>query len=144
MERILKLLENDCRLTNKEIATMLSLTENEVARAREEYEKNGVERKFPYCDYELVPKSAWNYGFDDASFEVEERPVSSVPFASDKPAVVLHTRMAPVEWAWADGYDTVPEVKPVSNKAIGPAEEKELIPYGCAKLRMTEMPLIRK
>ena len=109
-----------------------------------EYEKNGVERKFPYCDYELMPKSAWNYGFTDASFEVEEHPVSSIPFASDKPPVILRTRMVPVEWEWADGYATVPAVKPVSNKSIGPVEERVLIPYGCAKLRMTEMPKVRR
>lgn len=49
MERILKLLENDCRLTNKEIATMLSIPENEVARAREDYEKKGVILGYRAC-----------------------------------------------------------------------------------------------
>ena len=26
-----------------------------------EYVRDGVERKFPYCDYELIPQSDWNY-----------------------------------------------------------------------------------
>lgn len=124
-------------------ALLFSLPIETEYRMRE-YEKNGVERKFPYCDYELIPKSAWNYGFAQNDFMVEERPLSDIPFACNQPAVVLHTRMAPVAWNWADGYDTVPDRKPVSAKAIGPEEEKELIPYGCAKLRMTEMPKVRR
>ena len=108
-----------------------------------EYTRNGVERKFPYCDYELLPKSAWNYGFASASLTVEERPVDGTPFSSARPAVVLHARMAPVDWPWADGFDAIPATVPASNAATGLAEERELIPYGCAKLRMTEMPRVK-
>jgi DNA-binding Lrp family transcriptional regulator len=49
MERILKLLEADCRLTNKEIATMLSLDELAVASARNEYESKGIILGYKAC-----------------------------------------------------------------------------------------------
>ena len=108
-----------------------------------EYVRDGVERKYPYCDYELKPKSEWNYGFAQTKLVIEERSIGEIPFDSKHPPITLHTSMAPVRWEWADGFNTVPEVKPVSSKAIGNEEEKQLMPYGCAKLRMTEMPRIR-
>jgi len=108
-----------------------------------EYEKNGVERKFPYCDYELLPESPWNYGFAGDSFAVRENEVTDIPFSFDHPPVTISAKMAPVQWDYADGYDSVANVTPVSSRAIGEAETVELIPYGCAKLRMTEMPKIK-
>lgn len=108
-----------------------------------EYTHNGVERKFPYCDYELIPKSAWNYGFVDAKLEVEECPVDDVPFSSKHPAVAIQTLLAPVGWPWEDGFDAVPAVKPASKVPCGESREMVLIPYGCAKLRMTEMPKLK-
>ena len=109
-----------------------------------EYERNGVERVFPYCDYELIPRSAWNYGFDGAELTVEERGVGEVPFSTAKPPVVIKARMATVEWPWEPFYDSVAAVKPASNLATGEGEAKELIPYGCARLRMTEMPRVKR
>ena len=38
---------------------------------RLEYVRDGVERKFPYCDYEMLPDSPWNYGFCSRRFEPE-------------------------------------------------------------------------
>lgn len=108
-----------------------------------EYTRDGVERKFPYCDYELHPKSEWRYGFANAALAAEELPISPVPFSSIHPPIVLKASMARVNWEWADGYDSVPAVRPVSDKATEPAQEMKLIPYGCAKLRMTEMPIVR-
>ena len=109
-----------------------------------EYERNGVERKFPYCDYELIPHSDWNYGFAGDEFEIVEKPVGEIPFSSIAPPVMIRAQMAKVKWNWAEGYENVPEFKPVSNVAITENEEMLLHPYGCAKLRMTEMPLTRK
>ena len=109
-----------------------------------EYTRHGVERKFPYCDYELIPTSAWNYGFADASLIVEEHPVDAVPFSSNRPAVTVRAHLAPVEWPWEDGFDTVPAVKPASNVPCGDVRDMTLIPYGCAKLRMTEMLQLKK
>lgn len=106
-----------------------------------EYTKNGVERKYPYCDYEYFPESAWNYGFASKDFEVFEHRVSDIPFATEKPAVTIRTKMAEVEWPLEEGYTLVCGRKPLSHRAIGEAQELELIPYGCAKLRMTEMPI---
>ena len=46
--------------------------------------------------------------------------------------------MARVDWKMTDGRC---EELPESKKAIGEPTEKELIPYGCTNLRMTEMPI---
>ena len=98
----------------------------------------------PYCDYELIPCSEWRYGFDQGDLVVEERPLSDCPFSSVSPAVVIHANMATVPWDYADGFDTVAAAKPRSNKAQSAPEARELYPYGCAKLRMTEMPIVRR
>ena len=109
-----------------------------------EYEKNGVERKYPYCDYELIPQSAWNYGFAGGEMTLEEHGVGDVPFSSRKPPVTLRAAFAPVAWDYADGYETIADAYPRSSRAMGEAVEMEMIPYGCAKLRITEMPPVRK
>jgi len=108
-----------------------------------EYERNGVERKFPYCDYELYPTSEWRYGFAGGIFELEARDLDVIPFSSKNPPVVLKTDMCSVDWDYAEGYDTVPAAKPVSSAATSEPRPMALVPYGCAKLRMTEMPLVK-
>ena len=108
-----------------------------------EYVRNGVERKFPYCDYELIPRSAWNYGFAARAFRVNEHPVSEIPFSCAVPPLTIEAQLARIPWDYADGYDSVAAALPTGRKAIAPIERKVLIPYGCAKLRMTEMPLVR-
>ncbi len=107
-----------------------------------EYEKNGVERKFPYCDYELIPQSDWNYAFASCKFELVRNGISDIPFSSKNPPVVLKTVMKKIPWGLEDCFDTVCAKVPQSRIPISDEEEISLHPYGCAKLRMTEMPLI--
>ena len=107
-----------------------------------EYEKNGVKREAPYCDYHVVRQSDYNYGFVAREVEVLERPISDIPFAEKNPPVVAKVRMAKIEWELADGYETVPSDTPMAY-AIGEVKEMELYPYGCAKLRVTEMPMCK-
>ena len=109
-----------------------------------EYVKNNVERKFPYCDYEYVGISEWNYGYADTEFEVVCREVNEVPFSSEAPAVVLKAAVQKIPWDFADGFETVCDKTPLSTEPIGDVEEMLLYPYGCAKLRMTEIPLINR
>ena len=52
--------------------------------------------------------------------------------------------MAPVDWDFADGYDNVSAEKATSTVARGEAKEMLLVPYGAAKLRVTEMVMTRK
>ncbi|MBE6635597.1 MAG: hypothetical protein E7617_05295 [Ruminococcaceae bacterium] len=107
-----------------------------------EYEKKGVLRKAPYCDYEYIPTSDWQFGYASPFFEVEERSVGEVPFSSEKPPVVLKARVAPIVWGLLPGYETVAAMTPESRTPIGEEKTIELYPYGCAKLRMTEIPLV--
>ncbi|MBQ2461895.1 MAG: glycoside hydrolase family 127 protein, partial [Clostridia bacterium] len=108
---------------------------------RREYVRDGVERKFPYCDWAFEPQSEWRFGFASPDLTVEERPLSATPFSMACPPVVLHAQLAPISWEWADGYDSVPSAVPASKQAVGPSRSMELIPYGHAKLRMTELPM---
>ena len=58
-----------------------------------EYTKKGVERKFPYCDYQFVPKSPWNYGYSNTNFEVKFNGISDVPFSQKNPPVTIKANM---------------------------------------------------
>ncbi|MBQ4151393.1 MAG: glycoside hydrolase family 127 protein [Clostridia bacterium] len=109
-----------------------------------EYVRKDVERKFPYCDYELIGKSEWRYGFANDSLTVCEEKGSDIPFASDAPRITIKANLARVNWDYADGYMNVSAAAPRSRIAVSNDEVKTLIPYGCAKLRMTEMPMVIK
>lgn len=108
-----------------------------------EYVRDGVERKFPYCDYELVPTSDWNYAYCSTAVEAERNGLGDVPFSQSEPPVTLRALMKKIKWGTRYGFKTVCAKVPKSLEALGEAEYMQLIPYGCAKLRMTEMPLIR-
>ena len=107
-----------------------------------EYIRNDVERKFPYCDYELVPQSDWNYAFADASLTVESKTPGEVPFSADEPPITVTAKMKKIDWGFEDGYTTVCAKTPKSLEAVSCKEDIKLVPYGAAKLRMTVMPLI--
>ena len=105
-----------------------------------EYTRADVERRFPYCDYEIYPESEWNYGFtDDENFAVTEHAIGEYPFSGTEPPMEISARLAPVDWPEEYG---VAAREPRSRKAIGEARPVRMIPYGCARLRMTEMPTV--
>ena len=108
-----------------------------------EYEKDGVERKFPYCDYELVPTGAWNYAYSDTTLTVERHEVNEIPFSSEHPAVTVSAKVTPINWGLEDGFESVCAKVPESREPIGEQINVTLQPYGTAKLRMTEIPLIK-
>ena len=107
-----------------------------------EYEKNGVERKFPYCDYHVKGTGDWGYAFADGNITAEEREMDDIPFSSKSPALVLKVDMCPIDWGYEERYATVCAKAPKSREPLDAPTEKTLYPYGCAKLRMTEMPKI--
>ena len=107
-----------------------------------EYERNVVERKFPYCDYELIPKSDWNYAFSALELKLNQKFLSDIPFSSENPPVTLTAKMKQIPWGLAERHENVCAKVPESRTPISDEKEIELYPYGCAKLRMTEMPII--
>ena len=107
-----------------------------------EYTRKGVERKFPYCDYQFIPKTPWNYGYSSSDFEVSYNTVGDVPFSQDKPPVTVKAKMQQIDWGLKFPYRSIARKTPKSRAPITEVQETELCPYGCARLRMTEMPLL--
>lgn len=108
-----------------------------------EFERDGVERKFPYCDYEYIPTTDWNYAYCSSELQVQRNGVSDIPFSCERPAVTIKTLVKKINWGLEDGYETVCAKQPESREPVGEAEDILLCPYGSAKLRMTELPLIK-
>lgn len=105
-----------------------------------EYVRDGVERKYPYCDYEIYPKSKWNYAFAGDTFEVSEQVIVDYPFSSEHPPVTLKAKMVEINWGMEKGYNDLCAKEPAERTPLGDAVEVTLKPYGCTNLRMTEMP----
>ena len=102
-----------------------------------EYERNGVERKFPYCDYEFLPVGEWRYAFASDKFKVIECDYD-LPFDREKPAIKLEGEFAPVEWDYQEGMDLVASVV-AGKKRRGKNEKLLMNPYGATYLRIAEM-----
>ncbi len=108
-------------------------------------DKDGVERKFPYCDYHYKGVSDWNFAYTSRELQVEELdPADEIPFSSKHPTLVLHAKLSHIDWGFADGYETVCAKLPEHRTPLDQPALYPLYPYGCAKLRMTEIPLIKQ
>ena len=115
-------------------------------------------------DWEIDPSSPWNYGLliDQADImrgiKVTENPVSQYPFADkgdmiwssdsgqyavwnqDAPVIIKARGMKIPEWTMKNNSADVPPLSPV--KPEGDIETITLVPYGCARLRITEFPVM--
>lgn len=109
-----------------------------------EYERDGVDRKYPYCDYELIPTSDWSYGFSSNELIPQYHGITSAPFSETKPPVTIKAKMRHIDWGLEEGYEYICAKVPESTEPVSEEEEITLYPYGCAKLRMTEMPFIKQ
>jgi hypothetical protein len=115
-------------------------------------------------DWEIYPKSPWNYGLmidpvnKDRGFQTTENPLTRYPFAdkgdmiwnsdtgkyvpwNENAAVVINARgMKIPDWTMKDNSADIPPASPVTPE--GTPEIIELVPYGAARLRITEFPVI--
>lgn len=120
---------------------VFSIPRNYSVRTKEVPERENI---FPHCYYELVGEGEWEYAYTDDTFVPTFHGISDVPFSSKTPAITLSAKVKRIDWGMERGYAALAAEQPRSRKTFGEEKTIELYPYGSAKLRMTEIPLIKK
>jgi len=94
-----------------------------------------------FHDWEVYPASPWKYGLPpDAAFDVELADVPVQPFDAERAPIRLKTKGRIVrEWRMEGNNAGTPPMFPNTD---GPEAELTLVPYGGAKLRIGEFPLL--
>ena len=124
--------------------------------------EDDFEGKTAQCaDWEIYPTTPWNYALEidssnpEKSFKFEKRPIGDYVFDNELVPVVLKTkgRILP-DWKLTDSSPRIPQknlekgerayLPPENPKTTEPLEELTLIPYGAARLRITEFPVLWK
>ncbi len=108
-----------------------------------EYEKDGVKRKFPYCDYEIRPTTPWNYAFAGMETRLVKEELADIPFCKSNPPLEIEVSAVQIPWQCHPDYRLVCTEKPDSVVPMGGVEKVKFKPYGCTTLRMTEIPLVK-
>ena len=106
-----------------------------------EYQRDGVERKYPYCDYEIFAGSKWNYGFANRKVEVVEGTIGDYVFSNECPPIQILANVVEIDWGFEHGICLK---QPKSRSPIGSVIKKRFIPYGCTDLRITELPMVNE
>ncbi len=100
-----------------------------------------------FADWEVYPKSPWNYALQidrdhpERSMTFDDRTVGATPFSVAGAPVVLRVKGKRLRgWGLEKGAAAPPPQSPVSSQS--PLEELTLVPYGCTDLRVTEFPTL--
>ncbi len=99
-------------------------------------------------DYQLFPTTPWNYALDvsqatiESDVQVQPGTPGAIPFSVDHPPLTAKVRGRRLpEWTLLHNAADAPPQSPAASDQ--PLEELTLVPYGCPKLRVTEMPTLR-
>jgi len=96
-----------------------------------------IERRVFFDDWEVHPATPWNYGLARDEFTLCRREVSRVPFDGANPPLILRGTGARVpSWTLWENSADAPPAGPIDSGT--PREAVDLIPYGSARLRVTE------
>jgi len=112
-----------------------------------EWKKFRHRENLPFDDWEVYPKSPWNYAVQidrdhpERSVTFEDRALGTTPFSSKGAWAIakIKGRRLP-GWVLEKGAAAPPPLSPVTSDL--PLEELTLVPYGCTDLRVTEFPIL--
>ncbi len=104
-----------------------------------EYIRDGVERKFPWCDYHITPTENWGYAYCNEQIKTEYNIIGAIPFSPEEPPLKLKTNAVAIKWENENG---ICKMNPELPKNFNQKNEINLIPYGCTLLRVTQLPVL--
>lgn len=95
-------------------------------------------------EWEIHRRSSWNYALegveDAASWPVSRSAVPDVPFSLHHGVEVRASGSRATEWRADGAQSSPPPFSPLLEH--GPDNRLRLVPYGCARLRITEFPVV--
>lgn len=102
----------------------------------------------PFDDYELHPKGPWNRGLwidrahPEKSVSFREGDLGANPFADDAAPVIAVVQGGVIpSWGIETNAAAAPPESPVTTESTA-ISTLELVPYGAARLRVTEFPTL--
>lgn len=70
--------------------------------------------------------------------------VGDIPFSQENPPITIKANMQQINRGLKFPYRSIARKTPKSRNPISDIQKIELCPYGCARLRMTEIPILKK